>query len=75
MPAFFLFSDTRWPLDLRDEMPKESFLRLFIFYYYYYYQSIYIAPHEERSALQKKKNEKEKTKIMETSEFSAASWT
>ena len=41
---------------------------------YYFYQSIYIAPHEERSARQKKKNEKQRTKIMETSEFSAAFW-
>ena len=41
--------------------------------YYYYYQSIYIVPHEERSALQKRKNEKQRTKIMETSEFSATS--
>ena len=33
------------------------------------------APHEERSTLQKKKNEKQGTKIMETCVFSAAPWT
>ena len=52
MATVFMLNDRQSPV-----ARYRSFLDT-LYYYYYYYQSIYIAPHEERSTLQKKKNEK-----------------